>query len=193
MKKFTFLLFSVISTGLFAQTKHTVTVTSTFSPSSLTITVGDTVEFVNQSGFHWVDGTQGTFPSNPASFDNQSQSGTGWTYEEVFTVAGNYDYRCGIHTATMQGSITVQASSSVNEVNQQNSYSFYPNPTTQTIIFNNVHNIKSIALYSLKGNEVLRFTQVKSELDVSTLSPGIYFMEVTDTQNKATTEKIIIK
>lgn len=89
-------------------TKHTVDVgMMTFNPSSLAIAVGDTVEWKNTSGFHNVNGTQLTFPSNPESFGNNVSSS--WTFIYVFTIAGNYNYQCDVHVSSgMTGSIVVQ-------------------------------------------------------------------------------------
>lgn len=88
--------------------KHTVTASGmTFTPSSLTINVGDTVVFDNISGFHNVNGTQATFPTNPASFGN-TIAGAPWKYTFVFTIVGNYNYQCDAHAPGMAGTITVQ-------------------------------------------------------------------------------------
>ncbi len=88
--------------------KHTVTASGMiFTPSSLTINVGDTVVFDNISGFHNVNGTQTTFPTNPASFGNTIANAP-WTYTFVFTVVGNYNYQCDVHAPGMAGTITVQ-------------------------------------------------------------------------------------
>lgn len=88
--------------------KHTVTASGmTFTPSSLIISVGDTVVFDNVLGFHNVNGTQATFPTNPASFGN-TIAGAPWTYTFVFTIVGNYNYQCDAHAPGMAGTITVQ-------------------------------------------------------------------------------------
>ncbi len=89
--------------------KHTVTASGmVFTPSSLTINVGDTVVFDNVSGFHNVNGTQATFPTNPASFDNGAVATAPWTFTFVFTIVGNYNYQCDAHAPGMAGTITVQ-------------------------------------------------------------------------------------
>ena len=88
--------------------KYTVTASGmTFTPSSLTISIGDTVIFDNVSGFHNVNGTQATFSANPASFGNTTANAP-WNYTFVFTVAGNYTYQCDVHAPGMAGTITVQ-------------------------------------------------------------------------------------
>jgi len=187
------LIISLFISGIItAQTKVTVTVASnTFSPSSIVISSGDTVEFINTSGSHWVDGTQTTFSSNPASFDNQSQAGAGWTYKQVLTVAGSYDYRCGIHTS-MTGTITVQPAVNVSEEENTNPITFYPNPTVNSLSFNNVINLKQVKIYSLNGIEVLNTSLIKKELDISNLTSGVYFV-IMILEKGEKTKKLIIQ
>jgi plastocyanin len=53
---------------LVAQSKHLVEVTqNVFTPNELDIIVGDTVEWRNTDGYHNVNGTTETYPSNPES------------------------------------------------------------------------------------------------------------------------------
>lgn len=95
-------------------TVHNVTVSSNqFAPSSLSITVGDTVLWTNTGGTHNVNGTTATFAGNPASFGNGSAAPAPWTYQYQFTVPGTYDYQCDPHAAGgMTGQITVNAAPS---------------------------------------------------------------------------------
>lgn len=101
---------SLILTGhVFSQTTHDVSVANgSFTPASLEIEVGDIVRWTNNGGFHSVDANDVTFPDNPESFGNPAGA-AGWVYEYTFTESGFYEYRCGIHTATMFGDITVSA------------------------------------------------------------------------------------
>ncbi|WP_297098722.1 T9SS type A sorting domain-containing protein [uncultured Draconibacterium sp.] len=92
-----------------AQTTHNVQVTNNvFTPSVLTINVGDVVEWRNIEGSHNVNGTTSTYPDNPESFGNQV--GSGWTYSHTFTTAGTYEYQCDPHAGQgMRGTIEVQS------------------------------------------------------------------------------------
>ena len=92
-------------------TNHQVAVSSNvFTPSSLTIMVGDTVTWNNTSGSHNVDGRTATYPANPASFYSGSASGSMWTYSYTFTTAGSYTYDCTPHVGFgMVGTVTVNA------------------------------------------------------------------------------------
>ena len=109
MKKIvSFLVLFFISIYSFSQINHVVnTVLNSFSPSNLTIAVGDTVTWVNTGGTHNVNGNQSTFANNPSSFGNSL--GSGWIYSYVFSIPGTYDYQCDPHAGMgMVGSILVQ-------------------------------------------------------------------------------------
>jgi len=107
MKKLLFFLFCIPFLGI-AQNSHIInTVGSTFSPSSLIITVGDTVTWNNTAGSHNVNATQATFPNNPEGFGN-GVAGAPWSFQWVFTMAGTYDYQCDPHVGIgMTGIINV--------------------------------------------------------------------------------------
>lgn len=114
-KTFSFYAMFIIlafSLSLNAQTTHNVAVTSNvYTPSQLTINVGDKVIWTNTQGSHNVNGTKITFPSNPESFGNAVSAG--WTYEFTFNTAGTYDYHCNPHAGGgMVGKVVVNAKSS---------------------------------------------------------------------------------
>ena len=108
--KLSFLLIVIFtSTSLFSTNFTINTQGMTFVPSSITITAGDSVTFVNNGGFHNVNGTLQTFPSNPVSFSNPSGISAGWTYVHIFSTIGFYQYQCDPHIPGMVGSITVNS------------------------------------------------------------------------------------
>jgi len=107
------------TTTTMGPTTHTVHVgpseTFTFSPSSLTINVGDTVQWVWDSDVHTVTSgaectADGMFCSpNDTNCASGTTSNAGATYEHTFTTAGTFSYFCTPHcTLGMVGSITVQ-------------------------------------------------------------------------------------
>ena len=78
-----------------------------FSPSNLTITVGDDVTWINTAGNHNVNGTQVTYPANPDYFGN-GVAPAPWTLQHTFTIPGTYNYRCDPHVGIgMIGTIVV--------------------------------------------------------------------------------------
>lgn len=77
-----------------------------FSPSSSTVSVGDTVRWMNTGGTHNVRADDGSFNFGAAS--NAS-----WTFEVGFETPGSYAYYCSVHGGPggsgMSGTITVEA------------------------------------------------------------------------------------
>jgi plastocyanin len=97
-----------------AQNTHIVRVgpnqTNTFEPADLIVGVGDTVEWVWESGFHNVNATSGAFLSGTPGPAPQTFS---VTFDAAF-LAGNpvagdvYDYVCDLHAVLgMTGSVSV--------------------------------------------------------------------------------------
>ena len=174
-----------ISTSLLAQTSYDVNVASfAFTPSSLTIEVGDTVVWTQTSGTHNVNGSMATFSSNPDSFGNGSVASGGWTYFYVFTIVGDYTYQCDPHISSMTATITVGESSvSINEAQIENGTNVYPNPFTSSLtvalnkeLINDNSSIEFV-LYDLLGNQVHSIANVNAELtkiETNQLSNGIY-------------------
>ena len=73
------------------------------------VNAGDTVVWINQGGFHNVNGSTSTFPSNPASFGNGTASAS-WAYSFAFSIPGTYSYQCDPHAGLgMSGTVTVNA------------------------------------------------------------------------------------
>ena len=85
-----------------------------FSPASVTVHVGDTVEWDWESGPHSV--TAGTPGHSSGVFDSGIQS-AGYSFSYTFTQAGNVPYFCMVHGSMMTGSVNVVAASSPALVN----------------------------------------------------------------------------
>jgi uncharacterized surface protein with fasciclin (FAS1) repeats len=118
-------LFLMLLTCLFASslsaTIHTVNAGFPYySPNSLTINFGDTVEWINEGGTHDVNAdvnTQtGSSFNNPVSFQSTTTNVVGAIiYTHIFNVPGNYSYDCsvGSHAAAgMVGTIVVNGAPS---------------------------------------------------------------------------------
>lgn len=116
--------FSATKTAVLSLTPHdgfaaTVDATAdhTFSPSPVSINVGDTVQFVNTSDDHHTvtdDPSQAqqsgdaVLPVGAQPFDSGDLS-PGDTFTQTFTVAGTYKYFCKYHEDIgMVGEIDVQ-------------------------------------------------------------------------------------
>jgi plastocyanin len=182
-------IMAYLSLSLSAQTSQSITVSSNkFTPSSLTITVGDEVIWTNTQGSHNVNGQKSTFPNNPVSFGNEV--GSGWTYKFTFSTAGTYDYQCDPHGAMgMLGRIIVNpktVTSTQTLADGGAKIQLYPNPASQymqILVPSDYAAIHSLKVYTIAGSVVdEKVLPGKAELlryDVSQFKNGIYLMEIT--------------
>ncbi len=127
MKKALHTLLSLFTFLVLAQAQtHTVTLNGiAFSPSNLTINVGETVQWSNMGGTHNVNGSLTAYPTNPAGFGNGAAAAAPWSFSHTFTVPGVYQYRCDPHASLgMTGVITVNGAASgdviITEINYNN-------------------------------------------------------------------------
>ena len=188
---FSFIFLNIIA---FSQSNHTISASGmSFSPAELTIEIGDTVTFINAGGFHNVNGNQSSFSTNPESFGNQT--GTGWTFQHVFNIVGEYDYQCDPHAGMgMKGKITVQNATSIQSLNFGSNPTIYPNP------FQNEISIKDckggqLTLFNIIGkveiNESIKTNNYA--LITNHLPKGIYFYEIIQVNKDTFSGKLIKK
>ena len=67
------------------------------------------------------------------------------------------------------------------DISGTSSFTYYPNPVKNTLTLNAQNNIDNVLMYNMLGQEVLRATPnaVNSELNMSNLQDGAYFVKVT--------------
>jgi len=210
--KITILLIAVILVVLSApvpsisQSLHVVVASGfTFTPSDLTIHVGDTVKWQNQSGFHNVVADDG-------SYTNGTASSSSWTYTRVFTSVGDSRYYCDVHGGAgglgMSGIIRVTnpTTSIKDNMNQPDRFIVdqnYPNP------FNPSTNIRyslpqnglvTVKVFNILGKEMT--TLVKRDetagfhevhFNASNLPSGIYFYRVQGGNSSQTKRMLLLK
>lgn len=192
MKKLIVSIFSLIiilflSGSSFSQTTHDVTVQNfSFSPQSLTITVGDTVRWTNILGHHNVKADDNSFTSGPAA-------DAPWEYTHTFTAAGNNPYYCEPHQGLgMTGTIIVTDPVGVDDeklvADKFELMQNYPNP------FNPSTNIGfrisdrgfvSLKVYNILGDEIATLMNEEKEQGVydvtfnaAGLSSGMYLYKL---------------
>jgi plastocyanin len=147
---------SFIVSPLFATT-HTITFGGaagfTYQPSTLSVTVGDTIEWIGDFGFHPLASTQ--IPAGASAFTN----GSGSSFSYVVPAVGTYNYVCTVHGGSgMTGSFTaiaagVRSASTASVTLEQSS----PNPAigSTSIRFTLEHaQPVEIELYSIDGIKV---------------------------------------
>lgn len=107
-------LLAVMPSSPAAGANHTVEArpNNTFSPSNLTIQVGDTVTFVNAGGFHNVEANNGSFrcaEGCDGQGGNGNPSSASWSATVTFNSVGTIAYFCEVHVGLgMTGTIVVE-------------------------------------------------------------------------------------
>jgi Plastocyanin len=176
---------------------------TTFSPNTLSIKVGDTVNFVLASNHNALEVSQATYDAN----GNTSNGGFSVPFgggTVVFHNAGTYYFVCQPHAALgMKGIITVSAATGVTDIHGVSpDLQIYPNPVTDYVKVAYVlnHNAKvTITLSDMSGREVagllsdFRGTGKWEEtFNLGSLTPGLYLLMVRK-DNETVKQKLIIR
>ena len=171
-----------------AQTTHQVEVKNySFTPSNLTIQVGDMVTWSNIEGTHNVDGKKAIFSGNPESFGNDVASAP-WQYSFTFTIAGTYNYHCDPHASFMTGSITVEPVTSLFDAKVNGDYisAITPNPFENnfSVILNS--DLKTtpgleLNIFNLSGKliEHKLFNSSELKIETSEWPSSVYIYQLT--------------
>jgi PKD repeat protein len=161
-------------------------VTALFEAASSTVCVNDTIQFINRSTV-FADEFEWDLGDGNSSNDRNP--------EVVYTTGGNFDvtliarnsYDDAADTITFADVIFVDTSETCVTVGQDEinaiTSKVYPNPTPDVVtIQTNMDNgsVYSIYIFDIKGNEVFRRVTRRSTetLELSSLQPGNYFIEV---------------
>lgn len=198
MKKLATLL-SFVPVMAFAQTTHQVEVGGTLSnPNNLpyydedtiTIALGDIVEWTNVGGTHNVYGNLDLFPANPAGFSSGLPAQAPWTFTHTFTVPGLYRYHCTEefqgqnHSATQFGLILVLDPNGVEPVEATyKAIVLYPNPATDKLMLglNGCTGVTSVDIVNGAGT-LVRTAAVQDNrvnmIDLNGLPAGQYYAKM---------------
>jgi hypothetical protein len=73
------------------------------------------------------------------------------------------------------------ASLSVDTLENQAAFTYFPNPVKNTLTLNAQNTIENLTVYNMLGQVVLKATpnSISSDLDTSSLQTGTYFVQVT--------------
>jgi len=190
-------------------TTHTIPFVSySFNPSSLTVTVGDTIIWTGDFTMHQIESTPGGALPTGASPIGPSAVMVMSSFKYVVTVAGKYDYRCHFHFAppfNMVASFTATAGAndvnpiSANVSDAQN----FPNPfKTNTVVRYTLTKQTEIDLrfFDLSGKEVRHFTnpiqsagEHEFTLNGSNLPSGVYYYQLQAGEAVLTRQMILAK
>lgn len=179
-----------------AQTTHTVNAGSYYyTPTNLTVQVGDSVIWINDGGLHDVNGNINSITNqpfnNPVTFDSPSTNSAGAViFAYKFTVPGTYNYDCsvGSHAANgMVGSVIV-TDPSTNINTASSNYLFYPNPTSDFVYLSGFNGDSKTRVYNITG-KLLQST-IEKKIDLSSYPNGLYIVNIRS-NNRVYTHTII--
>lgn len=205
MKKIYLITLLCLTTLAFKAATFTIsTVGTSYSPATLTVSVGDVVT-IQASGSHpLVEVSQSTWNAN-----GSTPLGGGFgtkTSNYTFTVTSTNAiyYVCSVHVGMgMKGMITVSAAGVNENTITLNNVSLFPNPAKNNMNVNfnaSTSTSVSIKLYDVTGREIEKLmneTNVAQGVHTfnfelpSYLNAGNYFVEVTSGNQKATKKLII--
>lgn len=192
MKKYLLILLVFAAFQISAQTTYTIQWnTSVGDNASLTVELGDTVEWDWNGGFHDVVSDAGS----QQSFQSQQTSDSNFVFSVLFDELGTNDYRCTIHPGSMNGTITVVETLSTQDKFRLNLNS-YPNPVQDELTITSLLKISKIEVFSMLGKKVLT-TQAGSvnmtNIKMGGLQNGLYFVNVTSESGETSVLRVMKK
>lgn len=201
LKKILFLTFVLNSGMAFCTTVTIVNSGFTFSPASVTITVGDSVKFTLASNHNAVEVSQATWNANgnTALPGFSTSFGGGLVLPAQLTVGTHY-YVCSPHASLgMKGEIIVLDIAGIQENQLDANVSIFPNPTrgkfTLTVDGKQTPiNKLDLEIYNLAGQKIYQSTNMPAQqsiIDLESESRGIYFIRI-KTEQGTNTKKITI-
>ena len=168
----------------------------TFSPQTITVNAGDTVNFSLASIHDVVEVSQATYAANgntQLAGGFSAPFGGGFVFTAQLTT-GTHWYVCQPHAAMgMKGRIIVQSLAGITENELQKSISVYPNPVNSEVIINFDQVVHGTLQLSNTLGEVLEQTQINASvfiLDLGDKPKGVYFITVTDEQGDKLMKKV---
>lgn len=202
MRSISTLLLALPAT-LFGQTIHIVEVggfsndppAPYYSPSTLTIPVGDIVRWTNESGTHNVNGNTFFYPDNPEAFYSGEPDNGDWSYSKTFTIPGTYHYRCDSkgHADTQTGTIIVESGNGIRERSAGPAIVLFPSPVNDILKADvGDRTITQVEILGLDGRLITSpaFTAGPVlEIPTAALSSGNYVVRLTGSQGEASTHR----
>lgn len=77
------------------------------------------------------------------------------------------------------------------EVEPSEDFGFYPNPVQSKLYISSAGPIKKARIYSFSGTLLLREEKIEDFIDVSSLKPGVFILEVTDQDGNVGRSKVV--
>jgi plastocyanin len=174
---------------------------TSFSPATITITLGDSVSYTIASIHNVVEVSQSTWNanSNTALPGFSAPFGGGLILPAYLTVGTHY-YVCAPHASIgMKGTIIVQNTTGISENKVKTEIVVYPNPSNGKfkLEINGLleDKAKDLAIYNVQGDKIFAATKSKrtsNDIDISNFPKGMYFIKIFD-GTEMSEKKIIVR
>jgi len=188
-------LLAILPVAVMAQVTHPVNVGGSlaggplpyYTPQTLTIDVGDIVEWTWVTGTHNVNGSANEFPDNPEGFTSGDAVSSPHLYTHTFNLAGVYDYHCNVqfngqsHATTQFGTITVLDPSGISTEATNRAINLYPVPANDQLMLSlkGCTGVRSVDILNACGT-LVRTLAVQDDrvntLDLAGLPAGQYYL-----------------
>jgi hypothetical protein len=207
-------------TALFRKDPTAITFNATLSPTDAANIRSATKLMVYDSLMNWHIGeydpmanfTYSVSGGNQVTFTNSSLNATNfnWNFGDGETSASNnptHTYltpgtyttqliadKCGIPDTTVQ-TINITIPLGVNEVSQTNNLTIYPNPVTSILhVKKDLSDKTTYKIVSITGQEMQTgfINNAEKQINVSSLSAGIYFLQLFDNNQSLGRQKFVI-
>lgn len=197
MKKTILLAITICSSVALMATQHLIRNNgNSFSPDTLTINQGDTVNWVLNNVHNVVEVDSAVWASNGSTSNNGFSLPFGGG-SHTFTSTGTYYYVCVPHSGSgMKGRIFVNFATSIKKHDLEPSFSFYPNPAHDQLKIEipDGKSFRQLELMSIDGKlmESQVITSKQFTLDVAGFTPGSYILILRNTKG-ILSRKIVIQ
>ncbi len=188
----TLLVLALTTAVVFPATRTISSSGSSFSPATLTITVGDDIIFNLESAHNAVEVSQATWNANgsTALSGGFEVAFGGGTVSASFLTVGTHYYVCQSHVSSgMKGTIVVQNITGIEDRSLPPGFSVYPNPahTSITIAAEENNSGNNLYISDLAGRIVATINpdQGKITVDISGLARGTYLIGQADRRKRS--------
>ncbi|MBC7525222.1 MAG: T9SS type A sorting domain-containing protein [Flavobacterium sp.] len=145
-------------------------------------------------------GQNATAPSVPGS-SYSTNNGTSFTTIDTGTQRGyntflnpTTGWSAGFNTSSTVGGIFKFSGNLANETfTKENGFKLFPNPTNGEVSINSMDDAFSLKVIDITGKVLLEktFSGIENSISISSLSSGVYFFKLTNSENKSQTIKIL--
>lgn len=157
---------------------------NTYTPASITIAVGDTVQFNISNDHDAVEVSEATYNANAAT-PLSGGFALGFGGGSTVPTLGTHWYVCSPHASMgMKGIIKVEQSSTIKDVFNTATFEMFPNPAQEKLTIRSSTNFKDLGfkVIDVTGKTIYsgKLNGNKAEVNTAALNAGTYYVTFGD-------------